>query len=201
MRSDGLASCIFMAVIFIPHAQHHWPDSSTCEDFSNHRTVLPLQFCDHTLRILTSQEHLQAIQIAQSMFMQHPYHRERQEWPILRHLSNRIPYNRDVSVCPLPYKTSSLPELLIGVPRIVTHQCEHRGSLAPTPSPTCSPRSIDCGPASCETNTPASCPSRSEHGRIPQHVGDNEEAHVRAADVDLVEVGDAAVAGGDRDVF
>lgn len=36
---------------------------------------------------------------------------------------------------------------------------------------------------------------------VPKHVGDNEEADVGAADVDLVQVGDATVAGSDGDVL
>lgn len=36
---------------------------------------------------------------------------------------------------------------------------------------------------------------------LPQHVGHNEEPHVAAADVDLLEMADAPVAGRDGDVL
>lgn len=36
---------------------------------------------------------------------------------------------------------------------------------------------------------------------IPEHVGDNEESHVAAANVDLVEMRDTAVASGDRNIL
>lgn len=36
---------------------------------------------------------------------------------------------------------------------------------------------------------------------VPEHIGDNEESHVAAANVDLVEMGDTAVAGGDSDIL
>ena len=38
-------------------------------------------------------------------------------------------------------------------------------------------------------------------GYVPEHVGDNEESHVAAANVDLVEMGDTAVASGHRDIL
>lgn len=36
---------------------------------------------------------------------------------------------------------------------------------------------------------------------VPQHVRNNEESHMASPDVDLVEMGDAAVARGDGDVL
>lgn len=36
---------------------------------------------------------------------------------------------------------------------------------------------------------------------VPEHVGDNEESHVAAANVDLIEMGDTAVAGGHSDIL
>lgn len=63
------------------------------------------------------------------------------------------------------------------------------------------PRPVHRRSASGQTNTTAPSSPRPKHGRVPQHVGDDEVSHVRAADVDLFEMGDAAVAGGDGDVF
>lgn len=51
------------------------------------------------------------------------------------------------------------------------------------------------------TDTAAADVAGAEHGCVAQHVRDDEEADVGSADVDLVEMGDAAVAGGDGDVF
>lgn len=59
----------------------------------------------------------------------------------------------------------------------------------------------DCRTTSGQTNTPTAYVAAAEHGRVSKHVGDNEEADVRSSDVDLVEMGDAAVAGGDGDVL
>lgn len=70
--------------------------------------------------------------------------------------------------------------------------------LAPTAHTPCP---VHRRPASGQTNTTAPGSPRSEHGRVPQHVGDDEVSHVRTADVDLFEMRDAAVAGGDGDVF
>jgi hypothetical protein len=36
---------------------------------------------------------------------------------------------------------------------------------------------------------------------VPEHVRHNEESHVAAADVDLVEVGDTAIASSDSDIL
>lgn len=36
---------------------------------------------------------------------------------------------------------------------------------------------------------------------VPEHVGDDEESHVAAANVDLIEMGDTAVASGDSDIL
>lgn len=69
------------------------------------------------------------------------------------------------------------------------------------PSSTACARTADSRATSGETNTAAADVSAAEHGRVAEHVGDDEEAHVGAPDVDLVEVGDAAVAGGDGDVL
>lgn len=38
-------------------------------------------------------------------------------------------------------------------------------------------------------------------GKVPKHIWDDKETNVAASNVDLFEVGDAAVAGGDGDVF
>ncbi|KAI6762786.1 hypothetical protein HG530_008766 [Fusarium avenaceum] len=51
------------------------------------------------------------------------------------------------------------------------------------------------------TDTTTADVAAAEHRGIAKHVGDNEEAHVGAADVDLVEMRDAAIAGGDGDVL
>lgn len=59
----------------------------------------------------------------------------------------------------------------------------------------------DGGTTTGETDTAAADVAAAEHGGVAQHVGDDEEAHVGAADVDLVEMGDTAVAGGDGDVL
>lgn len=69
------------------------------------------------------------------------------------------------------------------------------------PSSTACARAADGRATSGETDTTAADVSAAEHGRVAEHVGDDEEAHVGAPDVDLVEVGDAAVAGGDGDVL
>lgn len=59
----------------------------------------------------------------------------------------------------------------------------------------------NCRTTSGQTNTPAANVAAAEHGRVSKHVGDDEEADVGSSDVDLVEMGDAAVAGGDGDVL
>lgn len=69
------------------------------------------------------------------------------------------------------------------------------------PSSTACARTADGRATSGETNTTTTDVSAAEHGRVAEHVGDDEEAHVGTPDVDLVEVGDAAVAGGDGDVL
>lgn len=69
------------------------------------------------------------------------------------------------------------------------------------PSSTACARTADGRATSGETNTATTDVSAAEHGRVAEHVGDDEEAHVGTSDVDLVEVGDAAVAGGDGDVL
>lgn len=74
---------------------------------------------------------------------------------------------------------------------------EWREILPPPPSA----RPADRCSSSCQADTSSPCVSRAEHGRVAKHVGHNEEADVGAADVDLVEMGDAAVAGGDGYVF
>lgn len=56
-------------------------------------------------------------------------------------------------------------------------------------------------PASGQTNTTAPGAPRPEHGRVPQHVGHDEVSDMRAADIDLFEMRDAAVARRDGDVF
>ena len=71
-------------------------------------------------------------------------------------------------------------------------------SLPPAPLPS---RPIDRRSPSRQTNTPAPCASRSEHGCIPQHVRNDEEAYMAASNVDLVEMADTSVARGDGDVF
>lgn len=59
----------------------------------------------------------------------------------------------------------------------------------------------NCRTTSGKTDTPTAYVAAAEHGRVSKHVGDNEEADVRSSDVDLVEMGNAAVAGGDGDVL
>ena len=68
-------------------------------------------------------------------------------------------------------------------------------------SSTACARSADGCATSGETDTATADVAATEHGRVSEHVGDDEEAYVGAADVDLVEMGDAAVAGGDGDVL
>lgn len=51
------------------------------------------------------------------------------------------------------------------------------------------------------TDTATADVAAAEHGRVAKHVGDDEESDVGAADVDLVEVGDAAVARRDGNVL
>jgi hypothetical protein len=68
-------------------------------------------------------------------------------------------------------------------------------------SSTACARSADGRATSGETDTTATDVAAAEHGCVTEHVGNDEEAHVGAADVDLVEMGDAAVAGGDGDVL
>lgn len=70
-------------------------------------------------------------------------------------------------------------------------------SLVPPPG-SCA---IHCGSSSCQTNTTTSSPPRSEHGRIPQHVWDNEKPHVAASNVDLIEMRYSAVTRSGGDVF
>lgn len=59
----------------------------------------------------------------------------------------------------------------------------------------------DGGAAAREADAPAADVAAPEHGGVAEHVGDDEVADVGAADVDLVEVGDAAVAGRHGDVL
>jgi hypothetical protein len=68
-------------------------------------------------------------------------------------------------------------------------------------SSTACARSADGRATSSETDTAATDVAAAEHGRVAEHVGNDEEAHVGAADVDLVEMGNAAVTGGDGDVL
>ena len=63
------------------------------------------------------------------------------------------------------------------------------------------PRSADGCLASGQTHAATPHVSAPEHGRIPEHVGDDKEADVGSSDVHLVEVADSAVARGDCDVF
>jgi len=54
-----------------------------------------------------------------------------------------------------------------------------------SPSGSCS---VDCGPSSGQTHTTTSGAAGSEHRRISQHIGDDEESHMAPSDVDLVEM-------------
>lgn len=77
-----------------------------------------------------------------------------------------------------------------------------RALSAPLPTtPAAGPRTADRRTSTRQTNTPAARITTAEHGRVAEHVGHDKEAHVRAANVDLFEVGDAAVAGGDGNVL
>lgn len=69
------------------------------------------------------------------------------------------------------------------------------------PTTTAGTRTADRRTTSGQTDTPTPYVAAAEHGRVAKHVGDDEEAHVGASDIDLVEVGDAAVASGDGDVL
>lgn len=96
---------------------------------------------------------------------------------------------------------------------ITRHACRQNPAEWPPDSP--SNPDVSCLPASTTTgagpadgrattghaDTAAADVAGAEHGCVAKHVGDDEEADVGAADVDLVEVGDAAVAGGDGDVL
>lgn len=74
-------------------------------------------------------------------------------------------------------------------------------SLPPTTATAACPRPADSRPASRHTDTPSTKVPAAEHGRVAEHVRHDEEADVGAADIDLVKMGDAAVAGGDCDVL
>lgn len=83
--------------------------------------------------------------------------------------------------------------------RLSTHMLQCcRIAFSPSPSSACSANSST---SSRHTNTSTFCSSRLEHGSISQHIRNDEKANVRAADIDLVEMGDTAVASGDGDVF
>lgn len=69
------------------------------------------------------------------------------------------------------------------------------------PSSPAGPGPADCRTTTSETDTATADVSTAEHGRVAEHVGDDEESDVAATDVDLVEMRDAAVAGGDGDVL
>jgi hypothetical protein len=73
--------------------------------------------------------------------------------------------------------------------------------LSLSSSSTACARSANGRATSGETNTAATDVTAAEHGRVAEHVWNDEEAHVRTPDVDLVEMGDAAVSGGDGDVL
>lgn len=68
-------------------------------------------------------------------------------------------------------------------------------------STTSSPSPTNRRSTSRQTNTTTPQIPTLEHGRIAQHIRHNEEAHVRTANIHLLEVGNAAVASGDSDVF
>ena len=70
-----------------------------------------------------------------------------------------------------------------------------------SPATTAGPRTADGSTATRQTDTPAAGIAAAEHGRVAQHVRDNKEAHMRATDVDLFEVGDTAVASSHGDIF
>jgi hypothetical protein len=69
------------------------------------------------------------------------------------------------------------------------------------PPSSTSSRATDRRPTSRQPNTASTSVSAPEHGCIAKHVGDDEEAYVGAADVDLIEVAYTTVARGYGDVF
>lgn len=73
-------------------------------------------------------------------------------------------------------------------------------SLSPIPTSARS-RSADSCPTTRKPNAAAAHVPAPEHGGIAQHVRDDEEAHMGAADVHLVEMRHAPVAGRDGDVL
>jgi len=64
-----------------------------------------------------------------------------------------------------------------------------------------SPRPVHRRSSSGQTDTTAPRASGSEHWRISQHIGDDEEADVAASNVDLVKMRHSAVAGCGGNVF
>lgn len=56
-------------------------------------------------------------------------------------------------------------------------------------------------PAPRKPDALSPCTSTPKHRRISQHVGHDKEPHVATADVDLIKMGDAAIAGGDSDIL
>lgn len=65
--------------------------------------------------------------------------------------------------------------------------------LASCPIDRCSP--------SCQPHTSSSCPPRSKHWRIPQHIRYNEKAHMTPPYVDLIEMADSTIPRGNGDIF
>lgn len=62
-------------------------------------------------------------------------------------------------------------------------------------------RSADRRATSGKTDTTTTYITAAEHRGVAKHVGNDEEAHVGATDVNLVEMGNAAVASGDGNVL
>ena len=80
------------------------------------------------------------------------------------------------------------------------HPAAYIPRLPPIPA-AARPGPADGGSAPREADATAADVATPEHGGVAQHVGDDEEADVGAADVNLVEVGDASVAGCHGDVL
>ena len=78
---------------------------------------------------------------------------------------------------------------------------QHLDGLSSSSPSTARPCAADRRTTSGKTNTPSTDVSAAEHGRVAEHVGDDEEAYVRAANVNLIEMRDATVAGGDGNVL
>lgn len=60
---------------------------------------------------------------------------------------------------------------------------------------------VNSSPTTGKTNTAAAGTTGAEHRGVAEHVWDDEEADVRTADVNLVKMRNAAVAGGDSDIL